>query len=321
MGEVDRTVDGDQDAIEQARRRYGADRVDTVQRFQPTGFARRLALRDQLDPAFTKTWLNYFAGLFSRPHLDIRTRVLLLTGQLTMTKNPARLREVIELAIQEGVDLREVLEVILQCFIYGGDTIVDQPLEVFYDVVASHGRLADLTDTQLPIDGPERDLEAERKLWDEADLADPRLEKLLERYGWRGVSTGLILRPRHVLNSIGFLDSLDPDFARLWVECIYDRMYSRMVLDHKTRLLCMVGDLLAVGEGVQSRHHMRGALRQGAKPEELLEIVMQTCVMFGHEYMTPQAALDVVRIAKEETGIVLAEIPEAWQERTSGDGK
>lgn len=295
--------------------KYGDDTVGVVRRFQPRDFDERFALRDELDPAFTRAWLEYFAGLFTRPNLDIRTRVLVLTGQLVMTKNPDRLKEVIELAIQEEVDLREVLEVILQCFIYGGDTIVDKPLAAYYEVVSAHGRLGEVVDRQLPIDGRERDLEEEKKRWHEADLADPRLPELLKRYGWRGLSTGLILRPQHVLNSIGFLDSLDREFAKLWVDCIYDRMYSRGILDHKTRLLCMVGDLLSVGEGVQSRHHMRGALRQGAEPLELLEVVLQSCVMFGHEYMTPKAAMDVVVIVEEETGVRLAEIPDDLRKR------
>jgi alkylhydroperoxidase/carboxymuconolactone decarboxylase family protein YurZ len=43
----------------------------------------------------------------------------------------------------------------------------------------------------------------------------------------------------------------------------------------------MIGDCLAVGEATQSRGHMRGAMRNGASPKEVLEVVLQTCVNFG----------------------------------------
>jgi alkylhydroperoxidase/carboxymuconolactone decarboxylase family protein YurZ len=58
-------------------------------------------------------------------------------------------------------------------------------------------------------------------------------------------------------------------------------MYARGIVDDKTRLLCMVGDCLAVGEEKNARGHMRGALRNGASPREVLEVIFQTCVNFG----------------------------------------
>ena len=69
--------------------------------------------------------------------------------------------------------------------------------------------------------------------------------------------------------------------ADLWVKFCYGGMYSRFVIDDKTRLLCMVGDCLAVGEETNARGHMRGALRQGAHPREVLEVVFLTCASFG----------------------------------------
>jgi len=52
-------------------------------------------------------------------------------------------------------------------------------------------------------------------------------------------------------------------------------------VDDKTRLLCMVGDCLAVGEGTQARGHMRGAMRNRASPREIMEAIFQMCVNFG----------------------------------------
>jgi hypothetical protein len=43
----------------------------------------------------------------------------------------------------------------------------------------------------------------------------------------------------------------------------------------------MVGNCVAVGETVQSLAHMRGAMRAGAKPREVMEVILQSTVNFG----------------------------------------
>lgn len=300
MTTEDRRTD-DAASLEQ---RYGRDTVETVRRFQPADFDRRLALRDALDPAFTKAWLSYHAGLYARDHLDVRTRTLVLAGQFTMTRHHERLRDTVTVAVREGLDLREVLEVILQCIVYGGDVVIDGALEVFAEVAEQHGRLDDLRATRLPVDGTDdqRDLGAERAQWHPDDRADPRLEPTLERHGWLAVSTALRLRPKWALDLIEFLDGLDEEFTQLWLDATYHRMYSRGIVDDKTRLLCMVGDLLAVGEVTQSRRHMRGALRFGADPREVLEVAFMGCAVFGHPTMLGEAVKDFVRILDEEYG-------------------
>jgi alkylhydroperoxidase/carboxymuconolactone decarboxylase family protein YurZ len=113
------------------------------------------------------------------------------------------------------------------------------------------------------------------------------------------------MRPRHHLNILAWLDTIDTGFADLWVKFCYGGMYSRFMIDDKTRLLCMVGDCLAVGEETNARGHMRGALRQGAHPREVLEVVFLTCANFGMPPML--AALEVFVEVLAEDGR-LAEI-------------
>ena len=103
----------------------------------------------------------------------------------------------------------------------------------------------------------------------------------MERHGWLAVGRGLTLRPRHHLNVLAWLDKMDPQLADLWVKFCYGAMYARGIVDDKTRLLCMIGDCLAVGEETQARGHMRGALRQGASPREVMEVCFMTCINFG----------------------------------------
>jgi len=122
----------------------------------------------------------------------------------------------------------------------------------------------------------------------------------MERYGWRAIATGLRLRPAHHINLVDTLDALDPDYLQAWLDAIYGGMYGRRVLDDRTRILCVVGNTLAMGEQHQSRRHMRSALRNGATPKELLEVIFQTTGLFGHPNLMPAAIDDLLRIVDEE---------------------
>jgi alkylhydroperoxidase/carboxymuconolactone decarboxylase family protein YurZ len=264
--------------------KYGKHALDSGREIQPSSFERRVEQRDSLDQHFTKAWLDFaITGLSQRPALDTRTRLLVLTGQYTMAKSHSALDDTIRAALRAHVPAREVLEIILQCAVYGGHTVVDPAIEVFHRIAKEEGLLQELKATQLPLDGTDRtrSYEEEHKTWHPDDTSDPRLPGLIERHGWLAVGRGLALRPRHHLNVLSWLDALDSQFADLWVKFCYGAMYSRGIVDDKTRLLCMIGDCLAVGEETQARGHMRGALRQGADPREIMEVCFQTAVNFG----------------------------------------
>ena len=266
------------------RAKYGADAMETGQALQPKTFAQRLAQRDSIDQHFTKLWLDFaIKGLGRRPALDTRTRLLVLAGQYTMAKSHGPLEDTILAALNAKVPVREIAEVILQCIVYGGHTTVDPAIQVLHRVAAERGLLDELRKTQLPLDGNDRtrSLEQECKTWHPEDVADPRSAALMEKHGWLSVGRGLTMRPRHHLNILSWLDTIDSEFAGLWVQFCYGGMYARFVLDDKTRLLCMIGDCLAVNEETNARGHMRGALRQGATPREVLEVVLMTCANFG----------------------------------------
>lgn len=264
--------------------KYGAEAFEVGRTVQPQGFDRRVEQRDSLDQHFTKAWLDFaITGLSQRPALDTRTRLLVLIGQYTMARSHPGLEDTIRAALKAKVPVREVLEIILQCVVYGGHTVADPAIEIFHRIARDEGLGEELRASQLPLDGNDskRSYEEESKTWHPDDMADPRLPGLIERHGWLAVGRGLALRPRHHLNILSWLDTIDPEFCDLWVKFCYGAMYSRGVVDDKTRLLCMIGDCLAVGEETQARGHMRGALRKGASPREIMEICFQTAVNFG----------------------------------------
>ncbi len=266
------------------RRKYGDKAFEVGRRMQGAAFEQRVAQRDSLDQHFTKQWLEFaIAGMSDRPQLDVRTRLLVLAGQYTMAKSHKALEETVRAAVAAKVPAPEILEIILQCVVYGGHTTVDPAIDVFHRVAVELGLMEEIRKAQLPLDGTDskRNYEAERAKWHPQDLADPRLQPMLDAHTWLAVGRGLTLRPKHHLNVLSWLHAMDPQFADLWVKFCYGGMYTRGIVDDKTRLLCMVGDCLAVGESVQAKGHMRGAMRQGAKPREVMEVVLYTCVNFG----------------------------------------
>lgn len=285
------------------RSKYGVAAYDAGLGLQPKTFARRLALRDSLDQHYTKLWLDFVVtGMMQRPALDTRTRFLVLTGQFTMSKSYPMLDDNIRAALAAGVKPREILEIILQCTVYGGHTAVDPALELFHQIAGEQGLLDELRSSQLPLDGTDsqRSYDEEAKTWLAEDKADPRFEKLKARHGWLGIGRGLTMRPRHHLNTLSWQDALDSAWAGLWVTFTYHGMYGRGIVDDKTRLLCMVGNCVAVGEGHEGRAHMKGALRKGAQPREVMEVILQSCTNFGMPPMLK--ALKIFVKLMEEAG-------------------
>lgn len=284
------------------RAKYGDLAYESGLKQQPRNFETRLAERDSLDQHFTKLWLDFaVSGMGRRQVLDTRTRLLVLTGQFTMSKSHEFLEDTILAAIAARVNPREVLEIILQCAIYGGQTTVDPAIRIFHRIAKERGLLEELRASQRPLDNDDskRNYDEERKRWHPEDLANPRCEDLMKRHGWLAVGRGLTLRPRHHLNTLGWQDALDPEWAGLWVKYIYGGMYSRLIVDDRTRLLCMVGNCVAIGEAVQGKAHMKGAMRNGATPREVLEVILQSAVNFGQPGMLHSLKIFVELITQQ----------------------
>jgi alkylhydroperoxidase/carboxymuconolactone decarboxylase family protein YurZ len=240
-------------------------------------------LRDSVDQHFAATTLRWADDVFKRDALDEKTRYLVLLGQFAMTRSHRHLDDCLRAAIGSGVSPRLALESILMCSLYGGDVVVEPALEIFVRVARELGFLSSLADDQLPIDGRDstRDLDAEKASWPKDLLDHPLRETLTHKHGELGVSTGLRFRGKHHLEILDFFDSLDTDFANAWEAFGYQNMYSRAIMDDKTRLLCTAGNTLVAHENVQTRNHMKSAMAAGATPKECLDVIFISAVYFG----------------------------------------
>ena len=74
---------------------------------------------------------------------------------------------------------------------------------------------------------------------------------------------------------------LAPDFFKLVTEFCFGMFWSRPNLDIRSRSLCTVAQLAALGRNEELKGHLAGALRLGIKREELIEVLMQTACYAG----------------------------------------
>ncbi len=112
---------------------------------------------------------------------------------------------------------------------------------------------------------------------------------------------GLALRKRvlgesHVERSM--TAALDDPFLRpiqqMTVEFGWGQVWNRPGLPLKVRSFLSVAFLAALGKHAELRTHIRGALINGATPEELSEVLLQAAVYCGMP-----VGLECFRIAKE----------------------
>jgi alkylhydroperoxidase/carboxymuconolactone decarboxylase family protein YurZ len=249
---------------------------------------------NDLDPHFARAWAEYTGGLAARHQLSERVRLLVGIGECTMIGEADAAIKLAEQALAAGVPLAEIHEVLLQGCIYAGRPVVQRTLDAFAEFVVRAGLEDELTQARLPAAGrnAERSLDQERATWPSKHHYT-RVDDMLAKYDWRGISTSVMTQPRHAAALLETLDRLDPEYAALWSNFIYTEMYSRRVLDDRTRTMVMIGDCLAMGSRDQTENHMRNAIALGSSIDEVLEVVFQSLQYLGT--VRSQWALPIVQ--------------------------
>lgn len=77
------------------------------------------------------------------------------------------------------------------------------------------------------------------------------------------------------------LEDIAPDMARFVVEFPYSEIYTRSEVDLKTRELCTVAAITAIGTIPQLKDHINAALNVGNTSTEIVEIIMQMSAYAG----------------------------------------
>ena len=272
--------------IEHFKQKYGEAIIANGLRLRSDDFIDEVEWRDAVDQHYTKIWLEFtYGGLFARRAIDERTRLLVAIAQFLSLNEMEEFERLLPCALNAGASPREVLEIILQATVYVGYVRAGRGAKICIKVMKELGRLAEITDTQLPLDGgnSQRSLEQERTRWpapESPEVAALR-EQLLAKYGWHSISTRVRLQAHQGYETLKSFDRSDPHYLRLWLDFIYCNMYPRGILDDRMRLLMMVGICLAMNEPVQLENHLRGAMMQGATPREVLEIILHSTAYVG----------------------------------------
>ena len=275
--------------VEKLKAKYGAMPIENAMRLNPHDFLEMMEWRDEMDQHYARIWLEWtYGGLFKRRVLSDRVRLLVLIGQCIGMNELHMLASHIRTALGQGATPREVLEVIIQINVYIGYQRVERAVQIFREILAELGRMEEVTTTQLPLDGTRsnRTEEEDRATWRVSTEQFPRRDELVKKYGWEGVGSGLRLQPTHHVTTLEKLDRLDENFTKLWEDFVYGGMYTRGILDEKTRELIVVGELIVLNEPAQIENHMRAALMQGVSPRELLEVALQSTAHVGMPSMT-----------------------------------
>ena len=290
--------------IERLKQKYGSVTIENGMRLRPDDFLDEVEWRDKIDQHYTRAWLDFtYGGLFIRKVLDERTRLLVSIAQFLCLNEWEEFERQIPSALAAGATPREVLEITLQATVYVGHIKAGRGARLCVKVLEGLGRLDEITGTQLPLEGraAERSLDKERLNWPAAKSDDEAAlrEQLLEKYGWRSISSRIRLQSHQGYESINSYDRIDPHYLKLWFDFIYAEMYTRGIIDDRTRLLVMVGICLALNEPVQLENHMRGALLLGATPREVLEVIVHSTAYVGMP-TTVLTGRMLERIAREE---------------------
>ena len=74
---------------------------------------------------------------------------------------------------------------------------------------------------------------------------------------------------------------LAPQFFGLVTQFVFGMFWSRPQLDMRSRSLCTVAQLAALGRTDELKGHLMGALNLGISREELIEVLMQTACYAG----------------------------------------
>lgn len=90
---------------------------------------------------------------------------------------------------------------------------------------------------------------------------------------------------------------LAPEFFELAMAHCFGGFWSRPQLDLRSRSLCTVAQLAALGKTNELKIHLQGAMNLGVTRDELLEVLMQTS-----QYAGIPAAVEALNAAAEVLG-------------------
>lgn len=254
-----------------ARYRRGLELLTTVGGAAGAGFESGLA---DIAPGLARLTVEFAYGdVYDRPGLTLAQRQILNVAALTAMGTAApQLRFHIDGALNVGVTPAEIVETIIHMSVYAG---IPAALN---GIAAAKLAFADRTDLADPV----------------TTVPEPGDETARERYE-RGLEALGRIDGEAGEQVVAFTQGIAPDLGRYIIEFAFADVYSRPVLDLKTRELATVAACTALGTAApQLRVHLHGLLNVGGTREEAIEAITQMAVYAGFP-----AALNGITAARE----------------------
>ena len=102
------------------------------------------------------------------------------------------------------------------------------------------------------------------------EIRNPRAREVVER-----------IFPATGQKRLDPLAQLDPQLSQILEDVVFGGLYARTVLDQRTRELCALAALVALGHKAQARTHILASLNAGATRQEVQEVIIQMLVYAG----------------------------------------
>jgi len=103
-----------------------------------------------------------------------------------------------------------------------------------------------------------------------------------------------VLGAEHVQKSLDAATDFTAPLQKLVTEWCWGELWSRPGLDRRTRSIINLSMLSALNRPHEVRLHVRGALNNGLKQDEIMEILLQVAIYCG-----VPAALDSMKVAAD----------------------
>ncbi len=210
-----------------------------------------------------------YGGIWARGTLSLEDRDLCVLSGLMLQKNEPQLRRHVRGALKVGLPTRTILEVFIQCGLYGGFPTAENAMTIAHKVFVEEGAAVEAEQ-----DGDET-LE---------EFTEMGREMLAALHGERGTQ--------------GYADPGNQTTGGLYAMAIqygYGWLWHRAGLDRRQRMICAVAAFTVLRLDSQLRKFGRSALNVGLSKEEVVEAVIQTAPYGGFPpALNALAALDEV---------------------------
>ena len=196
-----------------------------------------------------------FGGIWARPGLALADRMICTLAVLGLLQRLPQLRQYVAAALDAGLPARAILEVFVQCGLYGGFPTTETAVTVAHEVFAGRGIV-------VPDEPPRTDT---------LETLDARGRALLqELHGARG-SQGYAA-PGNAITGALYPTAIQYGYGELWF---------RPGLDRRQRMLCAVASFTVLSLESQVKKFGQSALSVGLSRQEVIEAVIQTAPYGG----------------------------------------